>query len=224
MVLFLHITTHIEGRKDDDLLKKVEGGGWPHLVAMDAQGKVYGSPPGRKVQQFRDYMKIVGEYLQLKPKAEKGDANAKVEFFIRALQLGDYKDLQSAEKHLKTLSKVGKEQKAKIEELFIDLEVQDVLKPVMENRDRSKTQELQAEAGKTFAAMHKKGRVPTSDVAFWRFYICMNSFAEKEKDIALFEESLAKVEERFGNDAKRYADGRRQVLEKLKAEKEEKKD
>jgi hypothetical protein len=188
---------------------------------MDASGKTYGSPAGRSVEAFRDYMTLVKEYLDLKPKAEKGDAVAKVEFFIRALKMGDYKDLQSAAKHLSTLSKVSQEQKAKIDVEFINLEVADIAKPARENRDRTKMQELQAEAGKAFLAMHKKGRVPKPDSLFGEFYSAILVHAEVEKDIPVFEEALKLLEGRFP-DAKGFFDTKRKVLERLKEEKAEK--
>jgi hypothetical protein len=188
---------------------------------MDATGKTLGEPPGRKVAQIRDYMKVVQEYLDLKPKAEKGDANAKVEHFIRAIQVGEYKDLQSADKYLKTLSKVSKEQKEKIDTLFVDLELSDALKPLRENRDRSKAKELQDEAVKACVALHKKGKSPSSDRNFGDFHSFLLIHAEQEKDIPLFEASLKKLEERFP-EATRFFEGKQKVLEKMKAEKADK--
>lgn len=219
MVLFLHITTKIEGYKDDDLLKRVGGRGFPHLVAMDADGKVLGSPPGRSVADFR----TMNEYFELKPKAEKGDANTKVEFFIRAIAMGDYKSLDDAKKHLATLKKVSKEQQARIDEGFLVLEIQDVLKPVSENRDRSKMQELQAAAGKTLLEMHKKGRVPKSDGLIGAFYSAILAHAEAVKDISAFEEALKILEEKFPQ-ATQFFETKRKVLDQMKEEKEEKKD
>jgi len=218
MVLFLHITTKIDGRKDDDLLRRVGGGGFPHLVAMDAEGKVLGSPPGRSVADFR----TMKEYFELKPKADKGDAVAKIEFFIRAMPMGDYKTLDDAKKYLATLKKVTKEQQARIDEQFLGLEVQEILKPVRENRDRSKNRELEAAAGKTLLAMHKKGRIPKSEGLFGEIYSYILTHAEVAKDIPAFEEALKLLEERFP-EATQWLDAKRKILEKMKEEKEEKK-
>ncbi len=217
MVLFLHITTKIEGRKDDDLLGRVGGRGFPHLVAMDAEGKVLGSPPGRSVGDFR----TMNEYYELKPKAEKGDANTKIEFFIRAIAMGDYKSLDEAKKHLATLKKVSKEQQVRIDQAFFGLEIQDVLKPLRENKDRSKMQELQAAAGKTFLEMHKKGRVPKSDGLIGEFYSAILAHAEAAKDIPAFEEALKILEEKFPQ-ATQFFEAKRKVLDQMKEEKEEK--
>lgn len=220
MVLFLHITTRIQGRKDDGLLSTVGGRGFPHLVAMDAEGKVLGQPPGRTVGDFTTMM----EYFELKPKAEKGDAVATIEFFIRAMQMGDYKSLGDAKKHHATLKKITKEQQARIDEQFLGLEIQDILQPVRENKERFKHQELQAAAGKTLLEFHKKGRVPKPDGLFGAFYGAILSHAEVDKDIPLFEEALKLLEGRFP-EATQFFEAKRKVLESLKEEKaEEKKD
>ena len=189
---------------------------------MDATGKVYGSPQGRKVAQFGEHMKLVKEYLDFKPKAEKGDAVAKIEFFIRAMAMGDYKSLDEAKKHLATLKKVSKEQQARVDEQFLILEIGDVLKPVRENRDRNKAQELQAGAGKTFLEMHKKGRVPKSEGLFGEFYSAILAHAEVAKDIPAFEEALKLLEEKFPQ-ATQFFEAKRKILEGMKEEKDEKK-
>lgn len=219
MVLFCHVTTRLEGRKHEKLLGEVGGQGFPHLIAMDAEGKVLGEPPGRKVSDFKLFM----EYLDLKPKAEKGDAAAKVEFFIRALMMGDYKDVPSAQAHLATLKNATKEQKARAEALFVDVEVQEIMKPLKENKDRNKAKELSVAAGKRMLEMHKKSRVPVMDNSVGEFYSTILVYAEAEKDIPAFEAALKPLEERFP-EATRFFDAKRKILEQMKEEKEEKKE
>ncbi len=188
---------------------------------MDAAGKTYGAPEGRSVKSFREYMKLVGEYIDLKPKAEKGDAKAKVEFFIRALQMGDYKTLDEAKKHLATLKNVSQEQKGRIDSIFVGFEVQEILEPFRNNRDRNKTQELQAAAGKEFLRMHKANRIPAKDQDFGDFYSAILVHAEAAKDIPVFEEALKLLEGRFP-EAEAFFNRKREILEKLKEEKAEK--
>lgn len=223
VILFLHITTRIEGRKDDGLLGTVGGRGFPHVVAMDDAGKVVAELEGQRNDEgFRAMMKAGKEYVDLRAKAQKGDPVAKIEFFIRAMMKGDYADLDSAKKHLATLKGVTKEQQARIDVQLVNLEVQDLMKPVRENKDKTKEQELYAAAGKTFVEMRKKGRIPTADNHFGDFYSSILVHAEVEKDIPLFEEALKILEERFPR-ATRFFETKRKILEKLKEEKDEKK-
>jgi len=225
VVLFLHITARIEGRKDDGLLATIGGSYFPYLVAMDDAGKVVALMDGdRTADGFRAMMKSGKEYVDWRSKAEKGDSVAKIEVFIRDMMLGEYKDLESAMKQLAAMKNVSKDQKTRIDEQLVLLEVQDVLKPVRENREPSKVQELNAAAGKTFLEMHKKGRVPKAERMFGDFYSAILIHAEVEKDIPVFEEALKLLEERFPK-AQKFFDAKRKVLEKLKEDKaDEKKD
>jgi hypothetical protein len=218
VVLFCHVTTRIEGRKNEGLLGEVGGQAFPHLVALDAEGKPLGQPPGRKVSDF----KLLMEYLDLKPKAEKGDEVAKVEYFIRALMMGDFKEVEAAKTHLSTLKNVSKEQKGRIDGLFIDLEVQELLKPLNDNKDQGKVKELVQAAGKSLLEMHKKGRVPTMDNTFGSFYSLILANAEAEKNIPVFEEALKLLEQRFPDGNPRFFAAKKKILEEMKAEKESK--
>lgn len=223
MTLFLHITTRIEGRKDDDLLGKVGGRGFPHLVAMDATGKLFGGPDDRSVDSFRKHMTLVGEYGSYKAKADKGDAAAKVEFFIRALKVGDYKKFDEAKKHLGTLKTVSKEQKAEIDGLLLGLEVRDIIEPLAQNKDKAKEAELTKSVGKKLVEMEKAGRIPTTDDDFGTFYSVILNYAALEKDIPLFEKGLDALKDRFGDKLnKRFLATKEKILEKMKEEKGEK--
>ena len=223
VTLFLHITTQIDGRKDEDLLGKVGGRGFPHLVAMDATGKLFGGPDDRTVESFRKHMTLVGEYGSYKTKADKGDAAAKVEFFIRALKVGDFKKFDEAKNHLATLKNVSKEQKAEIDVLFIGLEVRDIIEPLAQNKDKTKVAELTKSVGKKLVEMDKAGRIPSTDDDFGAFYSVILTYAEQEKDIPLFEKGLDAIKERFGDKLpKRFLAAKEKILEKMKEEKEAK--
>lgn len=217
MVLFCHVTTGIEDRKHEKLLGEVGGQGFPHVIAMDADGKVLGEPPGRKVADFRTLI----EYADLKPKAEKGDEAAKVEYFIRAIMMGDYRDVESAKSHLGTLKNVSKEQQARVEALFVDLEVQEIMKPLRENEDQTKVRELTIAAGRRCLEMHRKKSLPTMDNSIGEFYSTILVYAEAEKDIPAFEAALKRLEERFP-EATRFFATKKKILEQMKKEKEAK--
>ena len=189
---------------------------------MDASGKVMGSPNDRSVEGFRKLMTTVKEYVDYKAKADKGDAAAKVEFFIRALELGDFKKLDEAKKHLAGLKGVTKEQQAKIDGQFIGLEVKDIIEPLMQNRDQKKVAELQKTAGKKLLEMDQAGRIPVADDDFGTFYSVILAYAEQEKLIPAFEKGLEALKARFGDKLnKRFLDAKERALEKMKEEKGE---
>jgi len=186
---------------------------------MDSTGKVMGSPPGRKVENFRSHMKLVKEYGDLKAKADKGDAKAKIDFFIAALKMGDYKDLDEAKKHLSTLKKPSKEQQAEIDGIFVGFEVQKLAEPLRKATSAEQAKELQSSIGKKFAEMEKAGRIPTKNDDFGMFYSLILAHAEEAKDVALFEKSLNALKEKFGEDINQnFVRAKEAVLEKMKAE------
>lgn len=189
---------------------------------MDATGKLFGSPDGRNVESFRKHMTLVREYIDFKAKAAKGDSGAKVEFFIRALKMGDFKKLEEARKHLATLKGVSKEQKTSIDGLLVGLEVRDLVQPLLQNQDRSKAPELLKSTGKKLLELDKAGRVPAGDADFGTFYSVILDYAEQEKNIPAFEKSLQALKDRFGDNLnQRFLAAKEEALEKLKAEKEE---
>ena len=167
-------------------------------------------------------MTLVREYLDFKAKAAKGDAGAKVEFFIRALKMGDFKKLEEAKKHLATLKGVSKEQKAAIDGQLVGLEVRDLVQPLLQNQDRGKTPELLKSIGKKLLEMDKGGRVPAGDADYGTFYSIILDYAEQEKNIPAFEKGLQALKDRFGDNLnQRFLSAKEEALEKLKAEKEE---
>jgi hypothetical protein len=195
---------------------------------MTPAGKPMGSPPGRSVENFRTFMdgakKQLKEYTDLKAKADKGDAKARIDFFIAGLKMGDYDDLDEAKKHLATLKKPSKEQQAEIDGCFAGFEVQKIAEPLKSNRDRAKVKELQLSTGKQFAEMEKAGRIPSKKEDFGFFYSLILIHAEEEKNVALFEKSLNALKEKFGADINQnFVKAKESVLEKMKAEKGEEK-
>lgn len=192
---------------------------------MDATGKVLGSPDGRTVESFRAHMKVAKEYVDFKAKADKGDSKAKVEFFIRALKMGDFKKFEEAKKHLATLKGVSKEQKAAIDGLLVGLEVRDLIEPLQQNRDPGKGPELQKTIGKKLWEMDQAGRIPAGDEDFGAFYSVLLAYAEQEKHIPAFEKSLKALKERFGERInQRFIEAKEAILQKLKEEKEKEKE
>jgi len=190
---------------------------------MDASGKVIANLEGdRTIDGFQGMMKAGQEYHDFKAKADKGDPVAKIEFFVRALKLGEFK-LDAARKYNESLKGVTPEQKARIDGEIVGLEVNDLLEPLNAVRDRAKAKELQIEAGKKFWAMDQAGRIPSGDDQFGPFYGFMLLFAESEKNIPAFEKALGAMKDHFGPRLrKEFLQAKEEILEKMKSEKAEK--
>ncbi len=92
-VLFCHITSRVEGEPYADLLSKKGGGGWPYLVAMDADGNVAAKHSGsRSVEGFLATMK---KGLLLKQLKRRGRDKDKRESPDYQENLDDIWELQS---------------------------------------------------------------------------------------------------------------------------------
>ncbi|HEY3226675.1 MAG TPA: hypothetical protein VGK61_06765 [Planctomycetota bacterium] len=191
-------------------------------MAMDASGKVVANLEGeRSVGGFRGMMKAGQEYRDFKAKAEKGDPVAKIEYFIRALKLGEFK-LDAARKHIETLKGVTPEQKARIDGLIVGLEVDEALEPLRKVKERGKAMEIRVDLGRKFWEMHKSGRIPGDDSPFGTFYSFVLDFAENDKNIPVFEVALKALQDRFPNGNKGFFKAKADILEKMKEEKAEK--
>jgi len=100
VVPFLHVTTHIEGRTDDDLLaRKAKRVVFPTILILDAEGEVLvtldrarlssvlgtGVDP---VPSWRKQLAACERYVALRAKAAAGDASVKVGLAVAALTIG----------------------------------------------------------------------------------------------------------------------------------------
>ena len=90
--------------------------------------------------------------------------------------------------------------------------------------DRAKAKELQVAAGRKLWEMDQGSRVPGDDDDAMTFYALIVIAAEEDKNIPAFEKGLTVLKDRFGSRMKPFIDKRQPVLDKLKEEKEEKKD
>jgi len=211
--MFCHITTQIQGEKYGDLLSEKGGNGFPYLVFMDQNGDVLAVHEGkREVDAFSETAKKAQEYVDLKKKADAGDKKAIVEVVFRELRGGRMK-LDVADKKLAGIE-LSDDQKKELEQLRADVEVGDILHAVKTNADVP-------DAGKKFAERKKAGKPAPSNEQFVQYYWqFIMTYAEQEKDPALYEDALKALKEKFGKNpkAKAYFDKADKTLEKLKAD------
>jgi hypothetical protein len=213
-VLYCNIMTRVPTDKDQDLLEKVGGSGFPHLVFMDGDGKVIAEHEGgRDAASFAESGKKAQSFLDLRKKAEKGDKAARFEFFLKQLELGQLA-LDEAEKKLKEFGTLSKDQKAKADPLMTATAVRDALRSIKENDPAS-----EVAAGKKLADLKKAGKPPPKeDELYGGYWAAILAHAEAEKNAALYEEALTALKQRFSANPrlKPFFDEKDAVLRKLK--------
>ena len=213
-MLFCHITTHIDGEKHANLLEEKGGEGFPHIVFMDAEGKVVAvHEEERTAAAFARTGENVKAYVALKPKAEKGDKAAKVDFALVQLELGKIK-LDDAQKQIKESgATLTKEQKAKLDGIAVNASIMEVVEGIQNDETKAKA------AGKQFYEMQKAGKPgPTSEAAIQPYYILGLRAAEEAKDAAVFEKNLKVLKDKFGSNprAQKFFEEQEKKLEGLK--------
>jgi hypothetical protein len=96
-VLFLHVTSRVEGRKNDELFFDYDGREFPTLLLLDAEGELLARRSSDfTVEQFAALGGKAYRYLDLKKKADAGDEAAAVDAALLACELGalDFYDLE----------------------------------------------------------------------------------------------------------------------------------
>jgi hypothetical protein len=96
-VLFLHVTSRIEGRKNDELFFDYDGREFPTLMLLDAEGEVLARrTSGLTVEGFKALGGKAYRYLDLKKKADAGDEGAAIDAALLACDLDalDFYDLE----------------------------------------------------------------------------------------------------------------------------------
>lgn len=219
-VLFCHITTHIQGDKHANLLEEKGGEGFPHIVFMDAEGKVLAvHESDRTAAGFAKTGGQAKSIVDLKKKADSGDKKAKVEYILLQVEMGQLK-MDDAQKQLADAGPLSAEQKAKLEASMVNAAIIEQVKGI--------TSEEEAKAAaKKFYEMQKAGKpAPTADQAMQPYFILGMNAAAEAKDADVFEKNLKALKAKFGDNpqAKRFFEANEKKLAEMKAEpKEEKK-
>lgn len=212
-MLFCHITTGIKTDKNWDLLDKKGGGGFPYIVFMDSSGNVVAThETAREPAEFRKTWEKAAAFLELKRKAEGGDPAAKLDYLTARLDRG-VTGRAEGEEELKKLGKLNPEQEAKAQAALATAEVRETSKAIQDDEKKA------VEAGKKFLAMHKAGRaLPSGPSEIRDFWAIISFYAEHEKDLAAFDESLKALKKLVEGDAwmQKWLESRERVYEELK--------
>lgn len=210
MVLYCHITTHIEGEPHEKLFEEKGGGGFPTFLMLDDGGEVIARHVGdRTVPEFEKTAARAVFYLDVKKKSEAGDKSAGIDFAIARLELGTL-TADEAKKTIAGLGTPSADQQAHLDAVLLNQEVMAISKEAGKDR---------AAAGKKFAEMKKAGKVPTGSTEYLTFWDAIIQNAEAQKDIPGFEEALARLKEKIGSNPskQKYFQNKEEALKKLKA-------
>jgi len=239
VVPYLSVMTHIEGRKDDDLLTVYGFRGFPSLAFLDAEGNKIKVQAERSVKGFQ----ATADYLGLKAKVEAGDKSAAIPYFFAQMKLGDI-DFKGAQEKVKTL-KLSDEQMAQYTEALIPLLATlplDVAKIELKGLKLSEKQHAKAQqvlmsseimnhlktfrqdrgaaAKAAFYKMWKEGRTPTDmdqrpTLIFWDLLLRK---AGEDSDLELMEIAWGKMRPVYKKNprAARFIEQQDAKLEQLK--------
>ena len=190
-MLFLHITTKVEGDAHQKLLSEKGGRSFPYLVFLDPEGAVVGRHEGeRDLAQFTATAKWAAAFVQTREKALKGDKSAQADYLIGQIDLGQV-DQETTRKRMQELPELTKEQKAALDARLVDFEIEAVAKGVKDKKGM-------IEAGQKYAEMKKAGKTPMAQETFTRYWSALMEYSESQKDAAGFEEAMNKILERYG--------------------------
>ena len=189
------------------------------MVYLDVEGKVLAVHEGpRDAEGFAKTGKKAAAFVELREKAGKGDAAARLDLLMLQLELGQVGD-EEAGKQLKDLSKPTPEQQKRIEALRAGAAVKAVVATIRDEKS-------EIEAGKKFLEMRKAGRPePPGDGEAQPYWICIMYYAEEKKDADTYEMALKALKARFGavEEAKDFFKTAEQHLQELRTDKAEKK-
>jgi len=215
-VLYCNITSHVPGTKDQDLLEAKGGEGFPYLIFMDSDGNLLAKHEGpRSAEGFTQTGDKARGFLDLKAKAEKGDAATKIDFIVAQLELGHIKAGEAQVKVRESGGKPSPEQQKKIDGVVANQEIETVLRAIKDPAGKNA-------AAKSLYERYKAGKAaPTAEPWMPAYWNLVMEHAESIKDVAGFEESFKILKGKYGDvpQAQKYFQEKEESLKKLKEEK-----
>ena len=187
-VFFCHITSKVKTDEHQDLLSRLGGDSFPHMVVTDAAGRRIAGVDGiRSVEDIASVLdREVAAFSRLRARAAKGDKKAKADYFIKRLQLG-HLGPKAIQKELQTADYLSVEQRRVIRRSLASLEVMEILRSVDEKNPESVTS-----AAKRMLLMMRAGRVPSGRLAF-PFWQVLLGHADQTGNPDLFDTALRNI-------------------------------
>jgi hypothetical protein len=166
VVLFCHITSHVEGDEDQDLLRQKGGSAFPYVAFLDAAGNVIAKPKERTVDAFHDAVEQdVTAYFDLVASAEGGDKGAAAQLFEKRVEYGHFEDFDAARVEMASHESLSPARRARLEQALVEQEFNRILGTVRGEAEA-------AAGGAKTLPMLEKGRIPKDQgLAFyyWAF-------------------------------------------------------
>jgi len=209
-VLYVNVTTRIDGRPGEDLLYRKGGRGFPYVAAMNAEGKVTAQlgVGGRNLEGFEALMKAAAEYeaRQDDPIGSAQDVARWIRFEVRV------GNISPADARKLVVIGLDEESAKGIEREIADVQIAAMLLSI---RSPAETPDV----GKKLAVMMRDGQVPTDSEQAEDYYEAIIAYAERDGDLDALERALRALRRRAGDDERmmRYIDEKTKVLEALKA-------
>jgi len=223
VVPFFHVTTHIEGRKDDDLLaRKAARVVFPTLMFMDAEGNplytfdraatsawLAGGPI--PIDVFARKLEACERYVALAAKADAGDASVSVDLALAAARIGRI-DVAELDRRLHDRELTPAQAKT-ARQLHVN-DVCDRNVALLRTR-RGNQPEVYAQIEKDLVALYRAGVQPDCDSAITYWWVIANHGAQT-RDAKLLAAGLKAIKDWPGGE-RRY-DSNVGPWEKLLAE------
>ncbi|MEE2887604.1 MAG: hypothetical protein VX951_09255 [Planctomycetota bacterium] len=187
--MFLHVTSRVEGRKQDSLLREIGGRGFPTIVVMNEDGEILARPSQRSVVGFKAAVaKAAVARVQMIESKRRDPVGASAQEFLRKLEIGTLVDpVANRAMYLKCRGAMTQAQRDKAEKGLVSIELQAALstaisaKPGVE-RDRA----ILA----MFACKTKLGGKWPWNPGLNRVLLVIMGWAEEKGDPQLFESLL----------------------------------
>jgi hypothetical protein len=192
VVLFLHVTTRIDGERYGDLLSEKGGTGFPWLVFMSPEGDVIAPhDDARSVPGFRRTLDRATRWSAAKAKADGGDRHARADMLFLETELGrmEVVDLEDA------LAEAGLEpdeaQRKWLLGLKANQQVDEIMEDLRRSRDEGSVRRLRGE----MAGLRAAGSIPTGFYQRVNFWMIIAEHAAAQGEKALLEEAIKSARE-----------------------------
>ena len=196
-VIYVHVSTHLEGREHEGLFRAKGFTGFPTLAFLDAEGGLTAKHAGRRaIPELDKTADKATAYLALRKKAASGDQTANQHLFVADLQLMRYDFTLGSLKFAGLREGMSQALRKKAEQRLVDVQYSEL-------RGRL-VQELQAgldrqEYSKRYQALNvdffRAGRLPGGRTAMSILAGVMRS-AFQDKDEKLFTKALQEFKTR----------------------------
>ena len=184
-VMFLHVTTMIEGRKDDELLMRIGGTAFPHLVVMDVDGSVVREHAGAPtVEAFKESGAVGRKRLALRQRAAAGDRDAILELALARATAGQITSRKLA-REIERAGDLTPAERERCEKTLTTL--------------RFDESQIYAQ-GAWFARMLADGLVPEGTEKQTTFFLEIMKWAEFAQDVATYDRALKEMRRMHAED------------------------